>query len=80
MVERVISAMLPHLYVYNTDHNLKENMLNPERLEEGWLVMKMVEFQPVFVWHRKRFEVDVKRIAVDAMEHRQEMVASHMQR
>ena len=55
-------------------------MLNPERLEEGWLVMKMVEFQPVFVWHRKRSEVDVEPIAVDAMDHRQEMVASHMQR
>ena len=57
MVERVISAMLPHLYVYNTDHNLKENMLNPERLEKGWLVMKMVEFQLAFLWHRKRSEV-----------------------
>ena len=41
--------MLLHLYVSNTDHNLEENMLNPERLEEGWLVMKMVEFQHVLV-------------------------------
>ena len=55
--------MLLHLYVSNTDHNLEENMLNPERLEEGWLVMKVVEFQPVFVWHRKRSEVELKRIA-----------------
>ena len=27
--------------------------------------MKMVEFQLVLVWHRKRSEVDVERIAVD---------------